>query len=144
MTAAITFSCKNDTGSHTYYLVLVKSRFRSQNLGSLAIVVILISNWICGMFDSKHIWVVSGWLKKGWWIWTCALKYYCVALFKFLWGFNFADRRFFLVLRLLIFAIITESRNLVVFLGVSFFCHSRRVQYNIQFLYLVECGVLSK
>ena len=32
MTAAITFSCKNDTGSHTYYLVLIKSRFRSQNL----------------------------------------------------------------------------------------------------------------
>lgn len=32
MTAAITFSCKNDTGSHTYHLVLIKSRFRSQNL----------------------------------------------------------------------------------------------------------------
>ena len=72
------------------------------------------------------------------------IKYYCVALFKFLWEFNFADRRFFLVLRLLIFAIITESRFLVFSGSFFFFCHSRRVQYNIQFLCLVECGVLSK
>lgn len=152
MTAAITFSCKNDTGSHTYYFVLVKSRFRSQNLGSLAIVVILISNWICGMFDSKHIWVVSGWLKKGWywnatktsewWIWTCALKYYCVALFKFLWGFNFADRRFFLVLRLLIFAIITESRFLV-FSGSFFFLpfSASSIQHSVFVFSWVRCSV---
>ena len=151
MTAAITFSCKNDTGSHTYYLVLIKSRFRSQNLK----VSCNRSN-----FDFKlnmrnvwyKTWVVSGWLKKGWywnatktsewWIWTCALKYYCVALFKFLWGFNFADRRFFLVLRLLIFAIITESRFLV-FSGSFFFLpfSASSIQHSVFVFSWVRCFV---
>ena len=132
MRAAITFSCKNDAGSHTYCLVLRKSRFRSQNLKVSSNLVILISKWICGInvWYKTYMSGASGCLKlrvgietqnktSEWWIWTCALKYYCVAL-NFCGFFNFADRRFFLVWRLLMFAIITESQFLV-FLRVSFF-----------------------